>query len=632
MERLEASDRWTAHRAVDTALGRPVDVVVLHLDDADLTARCRALLTLLAGVAHPHLATVLDVGDDGGSLWYVTVPVDGAAPASDGVPMDDAATVAVVGRLAGVLDVLAARGAPPPPLDVVDVRLVPPAPRSGAGGASPVLVLGPATVRTWARREPGPRRDVAALARLAAVLRTGDPEVAAPGRDLGPVLARLGRHGPVVGAAVRGSCHSAAEFARALAAAPAPDAAAGRRAPQRVVIADVGAGGSIDAAGPAVAPAVAPAADATPAAPASAAGAAAVVDDPPEVVAPPPPGRRRWHGWWWGAAGAAVMGVGLVVSLAAGADGPDTATPTTGAASVSSTMPTAPPTTAPPTTASPTTAPPTTGAPATTALLAPTTVPAAPVPLVPVGYRTITADGRLQAVGRGTDAATMASPTPPSGVVALVGAGTGAWAVTQTGQVTPLGGAPTLPDLPALGVVPNAPVVAAVARPQRDGLWLVARDGGVFALGGAPALPNPIPGLRLAAPVVDAAATPTGAGVWVVAADGGVFALGDAVYAPPPAPPRARVAAVAANPVGPGFWLVDRVGGVVAVGGAPEVPGLGGLTLNQPVVRAEAAPDGTGLWLVAADGGLFAVGTAPPFDALLVTPPARVVDLDVVLG
>lgn len=68
---------------------------------------------------------------------------------------------------------------------------------------------------------------------------------------------------------------------------------------------------------------------------------------------------------------------------------------------------------------------------------------------------------------------------------ALVPTG-GSWVAGADGGVAAFG-APFFGSLPALGVHPNAPIVAIVPAGP-GGYWLVGRDGGIFAFGTAPAV------------------------------------------------------------------------------------------------------------------------------------------------
>ncbi|HET9691985.1 MAG TPA: glycoside hydrolase family 16 protein [Acidimicrobiales bacterium] len=70
------------------------------------------------------------------------------------------------------------------------------------------------------------------------------------------------------------------------------------------------------------------------------------------------------------------------------------------------------------------------------------------------------------------------------------------------------------------------------------------------------------------------------------------------------------VVAGAPTPDGTGAWLVTATGAVSAVGAAPQLGGLGGVALDQPIVGIAATPSGRGYWLVASDGGVFAFGDA----------------------
>ena len=115
-------------------------------------------------------------------------------------------------------------------------------------------------------------------------------------------------------------------------------------------------------------------------------------------------------------------------------------------------------------------------------------------------------------------------------------------------------------------VIPS-PIAAIAAPPNENGYWLAAQNGKIYNYGGAPALPA----VQL--------------------------------------PPGAHIEGMASTTDGQGAWLVDQLGDVYAEGSAQYVGGLGGKTLNTPVVGIAAAANGQGYVLVAADGGAFNYGT-----------------------
>ncbi len=69
------------------------------------------------------------------------------------------------------------------------------------------------------------------------------------------------------------------------------------------------------------------------------------------------------------------------------------------------------------------------------------------------------------------------------------------------------------------------------------------------------------------------------------------------------------IVGMAAMPNGLGYWEVASDGGIFSFN-APFYGSMGGKPLNQPIVGMAATPDGKGYWLVASDGGIFTFGDA----------------------
>lgn len=106
LERLAAGGMGEVWRAVDTALDRPVAVKTLrpeHVGVEELHDLLRAEAKHAAGLSHPGIASVFDVGDDGadgGGVWIVMELVEGR-PLSEllaGGPLPLARALDVVGQ------------------------------------------------------------------------------------------------------------------------------------------------------------------------------------------------------------------------------------------------------------------------------------------------------------------------------------------------------------------------------------------------------------------------------------------------------------------------------------------------------------------------------------------------------
>src|SRR6478752_6481435 len=77
--RLGTGGMGTVYRAQDTKLNRPVAIKFLSDDLADAAARRRFQreAQMASSLNHPHILTVLDVGELGGRQYLVTEFIDG---------------------------------------------------------------------------------------------------------------------------------------------------------------------------------------------------------------------------------------------------------------------------------------------------------------------------------------------------------------------------------------------------------------------------------------------------------------------------------------------------------------------------------------------------------------------------
>ena len=168
-----------------------------------------------------------------------------------------------------------------------------------------------------------------------------------------------------------------------------------------------------------------------------------------------------------------------------------------------------------------------------------------------------------------------------------------------------------VPDLRAMALVVNHPIVGMAATTDGRGYWEVASDGGIFAFGDARFFGSE-GGQPLNAPIVGMAATTDGGGYWEVASDGGIFAFGDARFfgSEGGQPLNAPIVGMAATTDGGGYWEVASDGGIFAFGDARFFGSEGGQPLNAPIVGMAATTDGGGYWEVASDGGIFSFGGA----------------------
>lgn len=188
----------------------------------------------------------------------------------------------------------------------------------------------------------------------------------------------------------------------------------------------------------------------------------------------------------------------------------------------------------------------------------------------------------------------------------------GYFLVGADGGVFSFGTAPFLGSLPGEGITPAAPITGIVAVDTDRGYLLVGRDGGVFAFGTVPFLGSlPGDGIHVAN-AVGIAATPSGNGYWVVTGTGTVYGFGAAKSLGTAKGTPSPVAAIAGTPTGGGYWIASQNGSVYAFGNATylgSLPGLG-VVPTRPVVGVVRTAGTGGYWLIGQDGGVFAFGDA----------------------
>ncbi len=154
----------------------------------------------------------------------------------------------------------------------------------------------------------------------------------------------------------------------------------------------------------------------------------------------------------------------------------------------------------------------------------------------------------------------------------------------------------------------NAPIVGIANSPGPNGYLMAGGDGGVFALGGANFFGS-LGGQAIPSPISAIAATPSEDGYWLASQSGTIYHFGNTPALPAvQLPPGAHIVGMASTNTGKGLWLVDQLGDVYTVGDAPYQGGLGGVTLNAPIVGIAAAANGQGYVLAASDGGVFCYG------------------------
>ena len=228
----------------------------------------------------------------------------------------------------------------------------------------------------------------------------------------------------------------------------------------------------------------------------------------------------------------------------------------------------------------------------------PTTVP---VPVAKPGYSFLAADGTVysygSAVAKGADAACKR----PRSCVDIAGTSAGYWTSRATCDLSAHG----VPAVPS----PNTNERCTLAAASR-GLWALTPSGRVFNLGGAPSYGSGPNRPKLAWQQIEA--RPQGDGYWLLGSDGAVAGYGKARVAAASAGGQklGQVVGMAAAPSGTAYWLVDRAGAVATFGGATFYGSAAGRKLAGAIVGIQGTSSGAGYWLFGADGGVFAFGDA----------------------
>jgi len=181
------------------------------------------------------------------------------------------------------------------------------------------------------------------------------------------------------------------------------------------------------------------------------------------------------------------------------------------------------------------------------------------------------------------------------------------------GGVFAFGGSEFYGSLPAIGLVPNAPLSNLTLTTSEQGYYMMGLDGGVFCFGDAQFLGS-LPGLGISNQTIDLEAVPGGQGYYLLGPDGGVFAFGTAEFHG--SLPGVGVVNTALDmeitPSGQGYWILGIDGGIFAFGDAQfygSLPQLG-VAPVAPLKRIKSTPDGRGYCLLGEDGGVFAFGNA----------------------
>ncbi|GEM_PF-5504878 len=187
------------------------------------------------------------------------------------------------------------------------------------------------------------------------------------------------------------------------------------------------------------------------------------------------------------------------------------------------------------------------------------------------------------------------------------------------GGVFAFGGAQFYGSLPAIGLVPNAPLRNLTLTTSEQGYYMMGLDGGVFCFGDAQFLGS-LPGLGISNQTIDLEAVPGGQGYYLLGPDGGVFAFGTAqFYGSLPGVGVVNTALdMEVTPSGQGYWILGIDGGIFAFGDGAfygSLPSLGVVPV-APLKRIKSTPDGRGYYLLGGDGGVFAFGNANFYGSL----------------
>jgi hypothetical protein len=261
------------------------------------------------------------------------------------------------------------------------------------------------------------------------------------------------------------------------------------------------------------------------------------------------------------------------------------------------------------------------------------------------GYWLATLDGKVYPFGDAGQGVIDYGPLEEDWAVGLVPAdpstagGVGYRLVTARGRTLPTAAALNNTTAPTGLLFDEAPVLGAVATPNRDGYWVFNGNGRVAGFGSAAGFFGDLRAIKLDTFITAMAPAPGGTGYWLLAADGGIFPFGSAqpLGTAQPVDPNGFYTGIL--PTANGYRLVTFQGRVHTFGDAVNygslynVPTKGGkatftytslapgsttvTALGPPSMSGSAAATITttwtpadGYWMLSADGAVYPFGGA----------------------
>lgn len=228
---------------------------------------------------------------------------------------------------------------------------------------------------------------------------------------------------------------------------------------------------------------------------------------------------------------------------------------------------------------------------------------------VPEVFAIALKDGALEVARPPNGISSLKVQRAQGGVVALAARanGEGFWALTRTGAVRGIDGAPSLGSVRRHRH--RGRPVAIAASPHGNGYWVLMSDGRVEAFGDVRR--QHVTGRPVSERVaIGIAPSPSGDGYWVLWSHGIVEAFGDAPVLGSVDQPHRAFAGIAAMAGEDGYWILAANGRVFPFGEAWREPVAAGVRLHGTMAGIASAPDGAGYWVVSRTGAIRAFGTA----------------------
>ncbi len=238
------------------------------------------------------------------------------------------------------------------------------------------------------------------------------------------------------------------------------------------------------------------------------------------------------------------------------------------------------------------------------------------------GYAVVFDDGAVKRYGAIKSDPVFGDRIPASDITNVVSRSRGgAWAISSTGAVYSIGGAPYQGGLD--GSIPPYPIIDLVPTPNENGYRLIGADGGVFDFNANTLTDGSLPDTGVAGdllpdPIVAGASSSSGDGYWLVTSAGKVFAFGDAAFSGDLTQNgneigEARIVDVWAQPnSNRDYVLTSSDGRTFSFPGGDSIPCLAPSTTiaSDSVNALTTQKNGDDCWFVSKDGSVTTAGSA----------------------